>query len=215
MRGINTTRLNQANANVPATVGVYFDETPLTTSGFEPDSGLFDIDRIEVLRGPQGTLFGASAMSGMIRIIPKSPQLGAFSVEGGLSGYDTEHGEPGYAGHAAVNIPMTETMAMRLVGFNVSNGGYIDNVYPFGVDEDYNDENIYGARLMSLWKATDALSLKGTLSYQNSHSDGRPDEYAPNDPAAGVGLVTGASLLVTGEQKRASNVQDCQRHVRR
>ena len=75
LRGVNTTRLNRFNANVPATVGVFFDETPLTTSGYQPDSGLIDIDRVEVLRGPQGTLFGASSMSGAIRIIPKAPDF--------------------------------------------------------------------------------------------------------------------------------------------
>ena len=74
MRGITAARLNHANPNIPSTVSLYFDETPLSTSGFNPDSGLFDINRIEVLRGPQGTLFGASSMSGAIRLIPNEPQ---------------------------------------------------------------------------------------------------------------------------------------------
>ncbi len=208
LRGINTTRLNHANPNVPSTVGVYFDETPLTTSGFEPDAGLFDVERIEVLRGPQGTLFGASAMSGMIRIIPKAPDLEEFTVEGGFSGFYTEDGEPSYAGHAVVNVPVTDALAARFVGFNISNGGFIDNIYRFRTDEDYNSENIYGGRFIGLWNATDTLTLKGTVAYQNTHSDGRPDEYVPNDPAAGIGLATGASILVTGEQLSQFQVTD-------
>ncbi len=208
MRGINTTRLNHANPNVPSTVGVFFDETPLTTSGFEPDASLVDIDRIEVLRGPQGTLFGASSMSGMIRIIPKAPDFEKFTVDGGFSGFHTDDGGPSYSGHAVLNIPVTDAFAARIVGFNISNGGFIDNVYRFGTDDDYNSENIYGGRFTGLWTATDSLTLKGTIAYQNSHADGRPDEYIPFDPVAGVGLATGDSILVTGEQLSQFQVTD-------
>jgi len=208
MRGINTTRLNRFNANVPSTVAVYFDEIPITTSGYEPDAGPIDLERIEVLRGPQGTLFGASAMSGMIRLVPRSPDFEAFAAEGGVSASSTKSGAPSYAGHMMVNIPVTEDFAARIVGFSNSSGGYIDNVYRFQSDEDYNDSNSYGARVTGLWNASESLAVKATLSYQKTRADGRPDEFVPNDPAAGIGLVTGINFLLPSEQLSQFQVAD-------
>lgn len=199
LRGVNTTRLNRFNANVPATVGVFFDETPLTTSGYQPDSGLIDIDRVEVLRGPQGTLFGASSMSGAIRIIPKAPDFEKFAAEGGVSASHTKHGDPNYAGHAVVNLPVADNFAARVVGFHQSNGGFIDNVYPLGGDEDYNSDDTWGGRVSLLWDASDDLTLKGTFAYQKTEADGRPDEYVPNDPMAGIAAVMQVSHLISSE----------------
>jgi iron complex outermembrane receptor protein len=215
MRGITAARLNHANPNIPSTVSLYFDETPISTSGFNPDAGLFDLNRVEVLRGPQGTLFGASSMSGAIRLIPNDPSTDAFTASVNLSTFATADGSPSYTGHGVVNIPVTDRFAIRALGFNIANGGYIDNV--FSGEEDYNDENILGGRLMGLWEATDSLTAKATLVYQRSESDGRPQEQRLGDPAeittgSGYGLAlpteSNNQLIITDERQNAKFLND-------
>lgn len=196
-RGMNSSRLNHANPNVPATVAIYFGATALTSAGFNPDAGLVDVSRVEVLRGPQGTLFGASAMSGMIRIIPNDPKFDRFEASGTITGFATKSGGSSFAVNAAANIPVTDNFALRVVGYNNSNGGYIDNIYDG--QKDYNDDRTYGGRIVALYQPTPEFSAKVTAAYQNAHSDGRPQEYVPGDPAAGRGLVSGVSILQAGE----------------
>ncbi|MFT7219260.1 MAG: iron complex outermembrane receptor protein [Candidatus Azotimanducaceae bacterium] len=210
MRGITAARLNHANPNIPSTVSLYFDETPISTSGFNPDSGLFDINRIEVLRGPQGTLFGASSMSGAIRLIPNDPKTDAFTASVNLSTFATEDGSSSYTGHGIVNIPVSDRFAIRALGFNIENGGYVDNIYTG--EDDYNDESTFGGRLTGLWEATDALTAKATLIYQHSESDGRPQEQRRFDPAetttgSGYDLALPSEdisqFIITGERQNA------------
>ncbi|MFZ9022235.1 MAG: TonB-dependent receptor [Litorivicinaceae bacterium] len=208
MRGVNTTRLNRFNANVPATVGVYFGETPLTASGYQPDGGVFDIARIEVLRGPQGTLFGASTMSGLMRIIPNDPEFEAFAVSGSFQGSYTEDGDPSGSASVAVNIPLTENFATRFTGYTVSNGGYIDNVFPFNGDENINSDSSFGVRAIALWTPSDALRIKGTYFHQQSKSDGRADAYIPFDPVAGIAIEAGGSFLLPEERLEQWQVSD-------
>ena len=215
MRGISAARLNHANPNIPSTVSLYFDETPISTSGFNPDAGLFDLNRVEVLRGPQGTLFGASSMSGAIRLIPNDPRTDGFTASVNLSTFATEDGSPSYSGHGIINIPVNDRFAIRALGFNISNGGYIDNV--FTGEDDYNDENIRGGRLIGLWEATDSLTAKATLMYQRSKSDGRPQEQRLGDPAE---ITTGSGydlalptesndqLIITDERQNAKFLND-------
>jgi outer membrane receptor protein involved in Fe transport len=107
--------------------GLYIDETPVTTIAGSVDLHVYDMARVEALSGPQGTLFGASSMAGTLRLITNKPDTSKFSA-----GYDLEgnkFGKGGYGGQAEgfVNIPMSETMAIRLVGFYTHDGGYIDN----------------------------------------------------------------------------------------
>lgn len=196
MRGITAARLNHANPNIPSTVALYFDETPISTSGFNPDAGLFDISRVEVLRGPQGTLFGASSMSGAIRLIPNAPRMDEFTASISGSSFATEDGSPSYTGHGVVNIPVSDRFAIRALGFNIENGGYVDNI--FTGEDDYNEENIFGGRLTGLWEATDSLTAKATLVYQNSTSDGRPQEQRRGDPAETT-TGSGYNLAIPGE----------------
>lgn len=215
MRGISAARLNHANPNIPSTVSLYFDETPISTSGFNPDAGLFDIARIEVLRGPQGTLFGASSMSGAIRLIPNDPRTDELTASVNLSTFDTADGSASYHGNGTINIPINDSLAVRAVAFSLENGGYIDNVY--NGEDDYNDESIAGGRLLGLWDATDSLTAKATLMYQRSESDGRPQEQRIGDPAeittgSGYDLAlpseTNDQLIITDERQNAKFLND-------
>lgn len=215
MRGAASTRLNHANPNVPATASIYFDETNVTTSGFNPDGSLIDVSRIEVLRGPQGTLFGASSMTGAIRVIFNEPNLNETIVKGRFSTYSTKNGSLSTNGDLTLNLPITDNFAVRASGYSTYKGGYIDNVYPAtGIDEDFNDESIQGGRFKATWEVNDRLMLRGSVFFQETHSNGRPDEQQIDDPNAGIGLqsvsrgLNSSSILLPGENIDQFNVKE-------
>ena len=149
-----------------ATVGIYVDEVPFGSStGFSQggqlalDVALLDLDRVEVLRGPQGTLYGASTMGGLIKYVSKRPDENEFSghVQAGASG--TEHGSVNYETAGSVNIPLVSNrLAVRASAFESHDGGYIDNV---ALDQDrVNRSDVYGGRLDLFFTPTDALSVR-------------------------------------------------------
>ena len=109
-------------------VGVYLDEQPVTTIDGTPDVHIYDVQRIEVLEGPQGTLFGASSESGTVRIITNKPDPTHFAAGYDLQGNQVTDGGAGYEVEAFVNIPITPNAAVRLVGWDERDAGYISNV---------------------------------------------------------------------------------------
>jgi iron complex outermembrane recepter protein len=126
--------ISASEGGVPSTTATYFGETVtsvLTNHGGKPNMRLVDIDRVEVLRGPQGTLFGASALAGVVRVIPKAPDLQEFSADVGVRGFTTAHSEDAsYHAEAAVNIPLvTDKLALRVVGYKDDVAGFIDNTF--------------------------------------------------------------------------------------
>ena len=116
--------------HVVPTSSLYLDETPVTTPAGAPDMHMYDIARVEALAGPQGTLFGASALSGTLRIITNKPKIGKWE-----GGYDLELNQFGHGGGTGgqaqgyLNIPINPMMALRLVGYYDKQGGYISNTY--------------------------------------------------------------------------------------
>lgn len=187
-RGIAT---NGYNANLSSTVSVYIDELPVSTIGNTTvvDPNLFDVERVEFLRGPQGTLFGSGSLSGAMRILTKSPELGEFDVAAlvdfGLTNDDSFRQRY----NAMVNVPIGDTVALRAVGFYRDEEGYLDNVGT-GV-RNANTLIDYGGRLSLLFQPTDRLSIKLLGSYENSD---------PKDSS-----LTSPSL---GEEKRISDEPD-------
>jgi iron complex outermembrane recepter protein len=126
-RGINTGGETLHAGTLPTT-GVYLDEIPVTTIGSLLDVHMYDISRVEALDGPQGTLFGASSLSGTLRIITNAPDAARFSA-----GYDVklgefEHGNAGTGVQGFINLPLNDRAAIRLVGYFAHDGGYINNV---------------------------------------------------------------------------------------
>ena len=109
-------------------VGTYLDEQPVTTIDGTPDMHIYDVQRIEVLEGPQGTLYGASSESGTIRIITNKPDPAKFAAGFDVQGNKVHHGGYGYEAEGFVNIPLTDFAAVRLVGWDEHDAGYIDNV---------------------------------------------------------------------------------------
>ena len=125
IRGINSTG--------DSTAGIYYGEAVISGSnaddggGFESDIRLYDLDRIEVLRGPQGTLYGASSMSGTIRFVPKSPDLNNLGGYLTMEGSETSHASGNYNFNGAINLPIIDgVLALRLVGWKVDDSGFIN-----------------------------------------------------------------------------------------
>ena len=202
IRGINSTG--------DATTGVYFDEAVISGSnandggGRQADLGLFDLERVEVLRGPQGTLYGASSMSGTIRFITKKPQLFSFGgyATGELS--NTDNGGGNYNLNGALNLPIVEgKLAARAVGWTINNSGYIDQTrIPAGLLRGVNNERTEGGRVQLRCAPTHELDIVGALTVQSTHSDGS-SRYTPpgvmsyGNAAAGLAPVPGGDLLNT------------------
>ena len=160
------------------TVGIYLDEVPITmrnllnTGATEPQ--FFDLDRIEVLRGPQGTLYGASSMGGTIRFISKQPDLDDYggSLYSELSG--TKHGGINYEESGVVNVPLVKGMAALRLGFDyLDNSGYINQLSPTGqvVDTDINDETTGVLRATLKARLSSDLTITPAVFFQRLRVD--------------------------------------------
>ena len=169
-----------------ATTAVYLDEQPITVAGFNPDPRLVDIERVEALSGPQGTLFGDASQCGTLRIITNKPDTTAFDGWIDLTATSIEHGDTGYDVSAMVNIPLADNKAaLRLVGFYAEEAGYIDNVLgtsPGGtfdnsafVKADINKTTISGGRAGLRFSPGENWTVDLTGIFQNTELDGYGD----------------------------------------
>ncbi len=126
-RGVSSSNDTNHSGPLP-TVGSYFDEFPTTTIGGTLDVHVYDIARIEALPGPQGTLYGASSEAGTLRTISNPPNPSKFEAGYDLQGNVVDHGGVGGVAEGFVNIPINDHVAIRIVGFDQHDAGYIDNV---------------------------------------------------------------------------------------
>jgi outer membrane receptor protein involved in Fe transport len=126
MRGVVSGGTNHSGSQ--PSVGSYLDEQPVTTIDGTVDIHIYDIQRIEVLEGPQGTLYGASSQAGTVRIITNKPDPSKFEAGYQLGGNHVQHGGFGYEADGFVNLPLSPIAAVRLVGWKEHDGGFIDNV---------------------------------------------------------------------------------------
>ncbi|AHE54779.1 TonB-dependent receptor [Sphingomonas sanxanigenens] len=191
-----------------ASVGYYLDDIPITGTEV-PDIHAYDMERIEALSGPQGTLYGAGSLSGTIRLITKKPKLGKVEY-----GYDLEankYGDGDFGGQVEsyVNVPLNDTVAIRAMGYYRRDGGYIDNtpnngrlnngapaVYTLGdnnpdtffnldnsdiAKNDYNPIKEYGGRLSLLWQPVEDWEIMPQITAQKQVAKG----YFGYDPRVG------------------------------
>lgn len=152
------------------TVGLYFDEVIITgesegDGGKQPDIKMFDINRIEVLKGPQGTTFGSSSLSGTIRWIANAPQYDSFELDlGGGFRMLQDSSDFGWQTDGVINIPVIEdSLAVRIAGLYLDKAGYLDNKF----EEDANHEESGAVRAMVSWQATDELELSTMAMIQS------------------------------------------------
>jgi len=167
-------------------VGVYLDEQPVTTIGGALDVHIYDIERIEALAGPQGTLYGASSQSGTLKIITNKPDPSGFAAGYSLETNTVSNGGNGYVAEGYVNLPLSEKAAIRLVAWDQRDAGYIDNVYgertfPTSgitinnanrVEKDYNDFTTVGARAALKLDLNENWSIAPSVVTQTRKSNG-------------------------------------------
>ncbi|MGH8251034.1 MAG: TonB-dependent receptor [Steroidobacteraceae bacterium] len=182
-------------------VGTYFGETPTSADGTYQNLRLVDIEHVEVLRGPQGTLFGANALAGVLRILPAQPDLESYQLNLTARGLSTAHSDdPGYQIEGVVNLPLAkDQFALRLVGYKHDMAGYIENLFPAGQPAldwsaavgappgtlvipaiapfnrtDINREDTVGARAAAAWQATERLRFEFDYVTQESTLESEP-----------------------------------------
>jgi len=162
---------------VNPTVGIVIDDVPFGSStglgggDTTPDIDPSDLERIEVLRGPQGTLYGASSLGGLVKYVTRAPSTTGLSgdLQVGMSGVHNG-AEPGYNVRGSVNVPVTDTFAVLVSAFTHQDPGYIDN--PTLGSKGVNESHSSGGRLAAAWKPTDTLSIRMGALYQQTKADG-------------------------------------------
>lgn len=179
-----------------AQVAVYVDEQPMTFNSQQVGVRNIDMERIEYLPGPQGTLFGSSSQTGTIRYITKKPQTDSLAGQVEARYGTTKGGDGSYDISGAVNIPVSESFAIRAVGFTSRDGGYVDNVLGTSftgnydnsnlVEDNFNEYDVDGGRIHALWNMSDNWSVLITLMAENTTADGVWD----SDEALGDYKVT-------------------------
>jgi iron complex outermembrane recepter protein len=208
IRGLTT-----AYGLAPA-VSYYLNETPLDirtdAHAGAPDIDFFDVDRVEVLRGPQGTLYGSSSMGGALRLLTAQPDPSAVSVNAELGGSTMDRGGTGYLAKSAVNLPLAADAAVRIVGTYEHIPGYINRTIPGDynianpndpvVARRENDADIEGGRLLGMWKPTDSLTIAPSVIFSRVDATSNSVYYSnlPSFTISGYYPSPQTSRLIVG-----------------
>ena len=185
MRGVASGSNGNHSGPLPS-VGMYLDEQPITTIQGALDINVYDVERVESLAGPQGTLYGASSQSGTIRIITNKPDTSAMYGSAEAEVNTIDHGGIGYVTQGFVNVPINQSTALRVVAWSRQDAGYIDNVhgtrtYPSSgitadnanvARDDYNSVNTQGGRAALKIDLDENWSITPTVAAQNSNAQG-------------------------------------------
>ena len=187
----------QNAGGVGSTVTTYIDDTPFGSSnalangyGFSGDFDTWDLARVEVLRGPQGTLYGAGSEGGLLKYVTNAPDPTKFAAAAQVGGEDVAHGGSSGSGKGMINLPLGDRAAFRLSGYYSKIPGYIDD--PSLGKSDLNDGYRSGIHASALWHATDNLSLKLNAFGQDMHTNG----------SAGIDVVGAAGTPQTPPQNQ-------------
>ncbi len=174
IRGVSAGQIVRDQPGVKEQVGVYLDESVISLSLFTPDLDLFDLNRVETLRGPQGTLFGSGSIGGTIRYITNQPNLNELEAvaEGDINLVDGD--DLGYSLKGAVNVPLIDDkLALRAVGYYTQFGGFIEALGEGGAsEEDVNSGERYGGRVALTLQPVEGLTITPRIVYQEIKSDG-------------------------------------------
>jgi len=171
VRGVSAGQIVRDQPGVKEQVGVYLDESVVSLSLFTPDFDLFDLNRVETLRGPQGTLFGSGSVGGTLRYITNQPQIGRTDAMLEVNANIVEESDVGGHVKGVVNIPLGNTMAARIVGYYTDFPGFIDAEGPAGKNN-VNTGHRLGTRLSLLWEPTDNIKITPRVVYQEAKADG-------------------------------------------
>ncbi len=199
VRGVSAGQIVRDQPGVKEQVGVYLDESVISLSLFTPDLDLYDLNRVETLRGPQGTLFGSGSVGGTLRYITNQPNLDEHqsSVEFNLN--SVSDGEAGGHIKGMLNTPF-ENGAFRAVVYHTEYAGFIDAFGPAG-GEDVNSGSRSGGRFALTFQPNDSLSITPRLIIQNIETDGnnRAETFNFLGAAAGVSFGENQQYLLLRE----------------
>ena len=197
IRGISSGQVIRDQPGVKEQVGVYLDESPISVALFTPDLVFYDMDNFTVLRGPQGTLFGAGSEAGTLIYKTKQPKLGVTEGSMELTGDVAAGSDMGGGGSAMMNIPFGANVAARAVAYYDRRPGWIDAIQPGGsLNQNVNTETRDGGRLALLWKPTDNLTIEPRYVFQNLWGGGYPridaynilaNQFMTTQPAITIG----------------------------
>jgi iron complex outermembrane receptor protein len=173
LRGLDT-------GGVASTVAVYLDETPFGSSSglangaiLAGDFDTFDLARIEVLRGPQGALYGASSLGGLVKFVTNAPELDRFALRARLGAATVDGGKVAYRSNLVVNTPLSDTVALRMSGSYQKEPGFIDSIGTGGsdIERNINGARNYGGRASLLYKPSTTFDLRLSAVAQNIATD--------------------------------------------
>ena len=178
IRGVSAGQIVRDQPGVKEQVGVYLDESVISLSLFTPDVDLFDLNRVETLRGPQGTLFGSGSVGGTVRYITNQPRLNRTEGMAEINFNHVHDGEMGGHVKGAINLPLGETAAIRAVAYATGYGGFIDAIGP-AAGNDVNGGSRVGGRLSLLWQPMEELKITPRVVYQKIKANGfnREERY--------------------------------------
>ena len=193
MRGISEGGNSNQSLQGPS-VAIYMDEQPVTAIGFNLDPHVYDIERIEVLMGPQGTLYGAASQAGTLRIITNKPSSDGFDAGFDLTAETVDEGGQNYMAEGFVNVPLGDSAAFRMAAWWDDDDGYIDAIsdsitYPLSgitrtnegyIEEDFNTMEKQGLRAALRVDLGDSWTATASATYQETETEGiwdhDPDE---------------------------------------
>ena len=177
MRGVSAGQIVRDQPGVKEQVGTYLDESVISLSLFTPDLDLFDVSRVEVLRGPQGTLFGSGSLSGTVRYITNQPELNVTRGVAELGANVVTGGNGGGDGKFAFNVPLGRTAALRVASYYTRNPGFIEAVQPSGqrsltTKKSVNDGFRTGLRAAVRFEPGEHVSITPRVVYQRVTANG-------------------------------------------
>jgi iron complex outermembrane receptor protein len=178
IRGVSSGQVVRDQPGIKEQVGVYLDESAISTALFTPDLDLFDMQRFEVLRGPQGTLFGSGSLAGTVRYITNQPNLEKHEVFGELDAAVAQGGDLATSVKAGFNLPFAASeAALRSIFYYSEIAGYVDARHPDGSrTENINNGLKYGGRIAFTYAASEQLTVTPRVVYQSLETGGFPRE---------------------------------------
>jgi iron complex outermembrane receptor protein len=207
LRGVSGGKTDRDLPGVKEQVGVYMDESVISLSLFTPDLELYDLNRVEVLRGPQGTLFGSGSVGGTVRYISNQPDLSASYGDIEVTGSSIDGGDVGGNVSGMFNMPMGSSAALRVVGYYSDIPGFIDAVQPGGtVNKDVNGGTRSGVRAAMRFEPNENLAITPRVIYQDIDMDGynRTDVWN----MLGNEFTTTEASVVLGDRQQYTQLQE-------
>ena len=204
IRGVSAGQVVRDQPGVKEQVGVYLDDSVISLSLFTPDIDLFDLNRVETLRGPQGTLFGSGSVGGTIRYITNQPELGRTEgmIEANVNLVDED--DFGGALRGMINVPLGSTAALRAVAYHTEYGGFVDALGPGG-GENVNGGHRTGGRLALRFEPTPDFVITPRVLYQEIRADGFNRQEVFNlyaNPFTNAAAVNGRAPVTFRERQQ-------------